>query len=128
MPITPLSGDFIFEAHFRVEEPSPESSLELQLLGSGQQADYISVYLEIRDVGNVTYSIDKGWIKDDHYLTRDRLIAERVHLEPTIAASNWSKQSKMGLKRENGVIQFFVNQETVSRLRVVLISSAIFDL
>lgn len=120
MPITALTGDFIFEAHFRVEQRSPEASLQLQLLGSGQQADYISVYLEIWDAGNVTYSIDKGWIKDDHYLTRDRLIAERVHLEPTIAASDWSKPSKIGLKRENGVIQFFVNDVFVRDFPVSL--------
>lgn len=124
MPITPLAGDFIFEAHFRIAERHSEAAFHLELLGSGPQADYLSVFLDISDIANATYTLDKGWIKDQHYLTRDKLIAERAPLAPAIATSDWSKPSKISLKREGGVMQFFVNDLLVREFPVTIFTVA----
>lgn len=113
-----LEGDFVFDVRFRVEERAPSAALQVQLTGAGNDADYIALYLELWTDHNVTFSIDKGWIKDGHYQTRDRMIAERQRLPPNIPYQDWSRGAKITLKREGGKAEFFVNDGYVIEFAV----------
>jgi hypothetical protein len=118
--IQPLDGDFVFDMHFRVDERTTSVGLQMELTGPGQDADYVEIFFELWDQNNVTYSLDKGWIKDGHYLTRDKLIAERQQLPTNLKAHDWSKGTKITLKREGGKAQFFVNDGYVADFPVTL--------
>lgn len=118
--IQSLEGNFVVDIHFRVEERSSSASLQVELTGPGQDADYVTMFFDVWDQNNVTYSLDKGWIKNDHYLTRDKLIADRQQLPANLKAYNWAKETKLTLKREGGSAQFFVNDGYVADFPVSL--------
>jgi len=120
MQITPINGDFVLDLHFRVQEKNPDASLQFQLSGSGQQADYIALFLDFWGTGKSDYSLDKGWIKDDHYLTRDKQITDREPMPAGIATSDWSKENKVTFKRTNGTMDLFVNDIYVRSFPVSL--------
>jgi hypothetical protein len=121
MPVTPLDADFVFDASFRItERQSEETALQLMLVGAGEQADYVNLYLMIGAPGTARYTLERGWIKDRFYVTRDQTFADGELLEPALAGHDWSQSGKLTLKRERGEMQLFVNDVFVRRFPVPL--------
>lgn len=118
LEMTPLTGDFLFELRFRMLERSPGSSLMLELVGSGNDADGLLVYFTVEDPHPANYSIIKGRLKDNFYLLTEETLADRLPLPPDLQNRDWSAGNKLQLKRDGGTLYFFVNDAFVTQFPV----------
>ena len=132
--IPPLESDFVFDVRFMLVERHPSAALNFDLTGGGTDAESVNIYFDVWDKSSVTYSINKGRVRSGgglgvpHFI-REEIIAAREQLSSTLKNHDWSKGSKLTLKREGGSMQFFVNGQfvknfTVSRFPVTKISIA----
>lgn len=127
MDITTLEKDFVIDLRFRIKERNPSAVLSLGLASAGQDADYVKAYLDVWSSENVTYSLEKGRIKDNFYVIRENSIAEREQVPVEIRGHDWANGATVTLKRQGGIMQFFVNGSFVrafpiSRFRVSRLS------
>jgi hypothetical protein len=124
METPPLNQDFVLDVRFRIESRDPSAVLELKLSGSGTDANAVDLYFELWDENNVTYSLQMGRIRSGGLpvpnVINEETIAEREQLPAAIKSHDWSKSSKLTLKREGGEMQFFVNDEYVKAFGVSL--------
>ena len=121
--IPPLEGDFVFDVRFQVERRHPSASLTFDLTGGGTDAESVAVFFDIWDEGNVTYSLNRGRVRTGGGLAvphdvSEETIAERVQLPQALKDHDWTKGSKLTLKREGGRMQFFVNDGFVKEFAV----------
>jgi hypothetical protein len=120
MPITPLDGDFVIDMWFHIEERNPSATLILFLNAEGQKnVDTIEVFFTVWDQSSVTYSITTSNVNDINQYPKE-FIAEEVQLPANLAASNWTRDGKLTIKREGGVMQFFVNSTYITDFPVTL--------
>ena len=121
--IPPVENDFVFDVRFQIEERHPSAVLSFALVGGGTDAESVDVYLEVWDEGNVTYTLTRGRVRSGGGLpvphaVVEETIAERTQLSSALKAHDWSKGSKLTLKREGGRMQLFVNDEFVKEFSV----------
>ena len=123
-PVVPgLTGDFVLDVRFKIEEPNPSSALSLKLTGDGNDAESIDVYFDFWGPGNVDYSLSKGRVRSGgglavpHAITEET-IAERVKAPAGILNHDWAQGGKLTLKREGLEMQFFINDVFVRRFQV----------
>ena len=122
--IQPLDGDFLFNMHFRVEQSPAAFNLAL-MDRDGDSVVFINIQLH---QNNVTYSLERGWIKNGPNGPQDKLIATGQQLPISLRAHDWSKESKVALKRQGGKAQFFVNDGYVMDFPVSLSPIAMISL
>jgi hypothetical protein len=121
--IPPLESDFVFDVRFQIEERHPSASLLFNLTGGGTDAESVDVFFDVWDEGNVTYTLTRGRVRSGgglavpHAVTEET-IAERVQLPSALKEHDWSKGSKLTLKREGGSMQLFVNDGFVKEFGV----------
>jgi hypothetical protein len=109
LDVNPLAGDFVPEMQFRIDERKPSAAISLNLAGTGAVADYVDVFLAVWSDTNVTYTIEKGTIKDNFYANRDESIAERVPAPKALADHDWSQGGRITLHREERTMRLLVN-------------------
>jgi hypothetical protein len=112
--IPALDGDFVFDVRFQIEERKPSSLLTFNLTAGGADAESVDVYFDVWDEGNVTYTLTKGRVRSGGGLSMphgvtEATIADREQLPFALKDHDWSKGSTLTLKREGGLVQFFVN-------------------
>lgn len=121
--IPPLESDFVFDVRFQIRERHPSASLYFDLTGGGTDAESVHVFFNVWEEGNVTYSLSRdrvrsgGGLAVPHAVSEDR-IADREQLPSALKHHDWSKGSKLTLKREGGRMQFFVNDGFVKEFGV----------
>lgn len=124
MDIPPLAGDFLLDVRFRVTERNPSATLSVELSGREEDADSLEAWLELWGEQSATYSLLKGRVRRAglpiaHHVT-EQSIADRASLPASIAAHRWSGGGKITLKREGGMMAFFVNDEFIRSFGVPL--------
>ena len=113
MDITALEQDFVIDLQFRIKERNPSALISLALGSAGQDADYVKAFMDVWSNDNVTYSLEKGRIKDDFYVVPENSIAERKQVPAELVGYDWTSGATITLKRQGGTMQFFVNRSFV---------------
>lgn len=123
-PIVPeLTGDFVFDLRFQIEERNPSSGITVNLAGGGNDAESIDVYLDVWEQGNVTYSLTRGRIRSGgglavpHVITEE-IYADRSQVPAAVKQHNWTQGGKLTMKRDGGDMQVFINDVFVKEFRV----------
>lgn len=113
IPMPPVDSDFVLELRFRIIARSPSASLSLQIAADGDDADAMSMYFDVWEEKNVTYSISTSKIRRANlpvpHVVATQYVAERVQLAERLKTHDWSKGNKLTLRRERGEMYFFVN-------------------
>lgn len=114
-----IEGDFVFDIWFEFQNKFP-ASLHFQITGGGIETSSVGLYLTVWNKDKVTYSLTKDLVRSGNglpipYVVRSEKISSRERLSNDFKDHNWSKGSKLTLKREGGRLQLFVNDGFVKQ-------------
>jgi len=117
--IPSVEGDFVFDIWFELQS-NPSSSLQFQLYSGGNESIAINAYLSVWGSGSITYSLTRYHVRSGGglpipYVVRSEEIVMRQELPDNLKSHDWTKESKMTLKREGGSLYFFVNDGFVKQ-------------
>jgi len=118
--IQPLDRDFVVDVIFRIEQRDAGSSFQLQLYGPGAVTNFVQVILEAWNGHGSTYSLQTGTLQGNLYARTSQEIASREPLPALLSTADWSKASKLTLRRDGGTAHLFVNDVLVRSFPVVV--------
>jgi hypothetical protein len=115
-----LGGDFVIDFKYRIEEHQSDSGLGINLIGRGNDADIVSIYVYVWDSGKSVYTVNKGRRRSGggltvpHVITEDT-VADRKDLPSAFTGRDWSSGNTLTLMRQGGRAQLFVNGQLVEQ-------------
>ncbi len=118
--IPSIDEDYVFDVWFRFHDKLP-TALQFEIAGGGDEAPSIELFLSLWDKNKATYSITKSLVRSGNglgvpHVVRSEVIASREKLSVSDSKNhNWTKGSKLTIKREGGNIQLFVNDSFIKQ-------------